>query len=206
MVQDLVTERSGAIGGSSSSRWLRVVSGLGFVLALWVPQGDIAWAKQDACAPYCGDAECGPDGCGGSCGECPEGTVCGALGICDIEGCTDACLLGSAGCEEAVAWTCEMAEDDCTVQILTDCAPMGATCQSGICVGGAAGLPGSPGSGSSGGAADAQSDDATAGGDSSGSAQSGGDTGCSAGQTAPMSVLAFLLLWLTTRRRAAPGL
>ncbi|MBM4354867.1 MAG: formylglycine-generating enzyme family protein [Deltaproteobacteria bacterium] len=30
---------------------------------------------EDSCVPVCA-GECGPDGCGGSCGECPDGAVC----------------------------------------------------------------------------------------------------------------------------------
>ena len=31
---------------------------------------------QDSCTPNCGSNACGPDGCGGSCGDCPEPFVC----------------------------------------------------------------------------------------------------------------------------------
>ncbi|MFH1529505.1 MAG: hypothetical protein ABIK09_02095 [Pseudomonadota bacterium] len=30
------------------------------------------------CVPQCGGAECGPDGCGGTCGSCSSGDVCDA--------------------------------------------------------------------------------------------------------------------------------
>jgi len=36
-----------------------------------------------SCTPACGDKECGPDGCDGSCGECPSGSACLAGGKCD---------------------------------------------------------------------------------------------------------------------------
>lgn len=35
-----------------------------------------------ACVPNCGEIECGPDGCGGSCGECPGSQVCAWDGKC----------------------------------------------------------------------------------------------------------------------------
>ena len=39
---------------------------------------------RDACKPQCAKAECGPDGCGGSCGNCSiAGTVCDA-GKCSL--------------------------------------------------------------------------------------------------------------------------
>jgi hypothetical protein len=34
------------------------------------------------CAPDCGDRECGPDGCGNSCGSCRGGWVCSTQGQC----------------------------------------------------------------------------------------------------------------------------
>lgn len=171
-------------------------------LLLWNAGGDLVHAKQ-ACAPYCGDAVCGPDGCGGSCGECPEGALCGALGICDLEGCTDECLLGSAGCEDDVAWSCEKEEDGCTVEVLTDCKPLGATCQGSICVGGAAGFPGASGPSSSGGdSADAGSSDVTAGGSGS-AAGSSSDAGCALGGEATWSLWSLLALVAMIRRREA---
>ncbi|MEZ4265954.1 MAG: MopE-related protein [Myxococcota bacterium] len=44
----------------------------------------VAGGLKDTCvpgAPSCGDAECGADGCGGSCGTCGKGTEC-AKGFC----------------------------------------------------------------------------------------------------------------------------
>ena len=35
-------------------------------------------ALEMRCTPMCDGLECGPDGCGGSCGECPECWVCSA--------------------------------------------------------------------------------------------------------------------------------
>ena len=35
------------------------------------------------CVPDCNDKECGEDGCGGSCGECPEGQTCNEGGQCE---------------------------------------------------------------------------------------------------------------------------
>jgi hypothetical protein len=51
----------------------------------------------DACIAQCEEAECGDDGCGGSCGECTDGGVCVA-GLCCAPACEDkAC--GDNGCE-----------------------------------------------------------------------------------------------------------
>ena len=38
------------------------------------------------CTPDCTDLVCGNDGCGGSCGECPDGQTCNATGTLCIEG------------------------------------------------------------------------------------------------------------------------
>jgi len=46
---------------------------------------DCPWA----CHPLCVGQECGDDGCGGSCGTCPEGSTCDFAGAC----CAPSCLL-----------------------------------------------------------------------------------------------------------------
>ena len=51
------------------------------------------------CAPGCDGKTCGDDGCGGSCGVCPEGTACGDTGQC--EACAPSCdgkACGDDGC------------------------------------------------------------------------------------------------------------
>ena len=49
------------------------------------PCGEAGWVcllgQCLLCDPDCQGKECGDDGCGGSCGECGEGTVC-VLGDC----------------------------------------------------------------------------------------------------------------------------
>ena len=40
---------------------------------------------QAECVPLCGGKQCGPDFCGGSCGDCPDGIVCDPFGRCDHE-------------------------------------------------------------------------------------------------------------------------
>jgi len=48
------------------------------------------------CFPDCAGKECGDDGCGGSCGECVEGSVC-FDGFCCVPNCTGK-ICGSDGC------------------------------------------------------------------------------------------------------------
>ena len=43
------------------------------------------------CEPDCEDAECGDDGCGGTCGECDEGFSCAWGGQCYADICTGEC-------------------------------------------------------------------------------------------------------------------
>ncbi|MBM4356193.1 MAG: hypothetical protein FJ109_20775, partial [Deltaproteobacteria bacterium] len=46
--------------------------------------------RSGACVPQCADKECGDDGCGGSCGECPD-LVCGSVTCPDLEGYAASC-------------------------------------------------------------------------------------------------------------------
>ncbi len=60
---------------------------------------------EDICQPHCDDNECGDDGCGGSCGDCEEGTDC-ILGHCHPNYCNEG--LQEFGCcfGDVVFW-CE---------------------------------------------------------------------------------------------------
>ena len=108
----------------------------------WVCDGELLpepWQglcrPQAICFPSCDGVDCGPDGCGGTCGTCPPGEACTPAGIC-AESTTDPCAVtwevpGCAGCacEETVcaaepaccleAWSpfcvflCEAATDTC---------------------------------------------------------------------------------------------
>ncbi len=40
------------------------------------------------CAPHCADAQCGDDGCGGTCGECPGKQTCQSDGSCATPACS----------------------------------------------------------------------------------------------------------------------
>ena len=50
---------------------------------------------KSACTPNCTGKDCGDDGCGGSCGKCPDGSTCQA-GKCSQNPCTPSC--GSKEC------------------------------------------------------------------------------------------------------------
>ena len=49
------------------------------------------------CAPECGDAECGGDGCGGSCGQCSGEEMCSQEGMCCAPQC-EGKSCGDDGC------------------------------------------------------------------------------------------------------------
>ncbi|MBT9556285.1 MAG: hypothetical protein IV100_09665 [Myxococcales bacterium] len=46
------------------------------------PVGPFTLLVSDECTNTCGERVCGPDGCGGSCGECEGGLSCSATGEC----------------------------------------------------------------------------------------------------------------------------
>ncbi|KAL6049644.1 UapC protein [Balamuthia mandrillaris] len=46
------------------------------------------------CIPHCGEKDCGPDGCGGSCGSCQTGQHCTVSGACV---CTPSCIAKECG-------------------------------------------------------------------------------------------------------------
>ncbi len=46
------------------------------------------------CAPSCAAKQCGPDGCGGTCGTCPGTAICTEFGQC---GTTDLCVAAGTG-------------------------------------------------------------------------------------------------------------
>jgi Sulfatase-modifying factor enzyme 1 len=83
------------------------------------------------CVTDCSPSECGDDGCGGSCGECPAGTVCDS-GICkdcvpdcdglecDDDGCGGTCAPGCGGSETCQNGQCSGSScwHDCGDEVL----------------------------------------------------------------------------------------
>ena len=65
-----------------------------------VPGSDVdGVATPDSCAPECVDKQCGPDGCGGTCGTCPSGTNCNQDGYCRSDECGATALTVSGEIE-----------------------------------------------------------------------------------------------------------
>ena len=110
---------------------------------------------QEVCFPSCTDGGCGPDGCGGTCGDCPAGEACTPAGTCAASTVTpcepylDAPGCGGCACEAAVcstepaccleAWTpycaflCGLETSECNVEV---CHPIGNPCTGCEIVGG----------------------------------------------------------------------
>ena len=53
--------------------------------------------NQCVCQPYCGSRKCGGDGCGGSCGTCPDDETCTSRGKCHVETPDGPCQVGESG-------------------------------------------------------------------------------------------------------------
>jgi len=121
----------------------------------WVCDGNLqaeAWQglcrPQEVCFPDCDATNCGPDGCGGTCGACPAAEACSPDGTCTA-GVDDPCApgwgppgCGGCSCEAAVctaepaccleAWTpycaflCGAESNECDEAVL--CHPGGTPC------------------------------------------------------------------------------
>ncbi len=84
--------------------------------ALEDPSGEHPLWCKGACKPGCAGKECGSDGCGGDCGDCPTGDTCGEDGFCHPS-CPD--LPPGGCCDEDILVYCDLllgadAQADCT--------------------------------------------------------------------------------------------
>jgi len=85
------------------------------------PSGDRPWTCPALCAPQCAGKDCGPDGCGGTCGECYSDPSSGCPMQCTAAGkCDKAC----ADCQ-ALGWACG---SNCCGGVCGSCQPP-STCQ-----------------------------------------------------------------------------
>jgi len=88
-----------------------------------------------ACVPNCAGRECGDDGCGGTCGQCPIGEYCDPTGTCQVGQAGllgDPCPFGavnatSPACDDGLGLFCVGIPDDPTYACGTDqdCIDMG---------------------------------------------------------------------------------
>lgn len=81
---------------------------------------------SDSCVAACAGRECGDDGCGGECGLCESGNICGSNGLCQPAACEQDADCGELFCSP-VTGLCV----DCVVHV--DC-PDGALCVESVCV------------------------------------------------------------------------
>ena len=95
---------------------------------------------EPGCTPACEGLECGPDGCGGSCGVCVEPLACDSAGRCaeppgtpgGSEGCTETCAEAGFECGEICGVPCGTCpgEGSSCVDGLCACSP---TCNASLC-------------------------------------------------------------------------
>jgi hypothetical protein len=92
---------------------------------------------NDACCTKdCVNMVCGPNGCGGSCGDCGAGETCNTSGQCQA-GCSDDCLpSGSRECASATSWheCADWDTDDCLEWGGETSCGGGEVCQAGACI------------------------------------------------------------------------
>lgn len=82
--------------------WDPVVQAYSCTLAaIHGPSGHPYECGSPTCTPVCAGKQCGPDGCGGSCGSCPAGQFCSPNGTCIPGSCQPDCAgkdCGPDGC------------------------------------------------------------------------------------------------------------
>ena len=94
------------------------------LICSWIPTQETYWCVNQ-CQVACLGKECGPDGCGGSCGSCDEGKVCEASGLCVTSGGGGECgdISAEGICE---GLTLKYCSDNSLVEI--NCGSLGQTC------------------------------------------------------------------------------
>jgi hypothetical protein len=90
------------------------------------PMGQLCFDGECVCAAQCFGKECGDDGCGGACGECPDQHHCSPAGLCLCDpACTfpngDSLECGDDGCGDVCGF-CIGVQDAC-VDGLCICQP-----------------------------------------------------------------------------------
>ncbi|RJO66469.1 MAG: hypothetical protein C4523_12345 [Myxococcales bacterium] len=89
------------LGGENAKIGMELEAGRYYLTVENYDAGEFGLAV-DLCAPDCEGKACGDDGCGGSCGECPELTTCNDGGecVCSFAICEAACCAEGEICYE----------------------------------------------------------------------------------------------------------
>ncbi len=66
--------------------------------AIWYGECRDEYDSCRDCTPQCTGKQCGPDGCGGTCGSCPTGYLCDEFGYCDCMASCQGKECGNDGC------------------------------------------------------------------------------------------------------------
>ncbi|MBM4370807.1 MAG: hypothetical protein FJ098_04090 [Deltaproteobacteria bacterium] len=96
------------------------------------PAPDAGPAPDGGCVPSCEGRACGDDGCGGSCGTCPDGSLClvkGGSALCVSQSCPP----GERICQQNLVLEC--AADGSEYGVVEDCSLEAQHCVDGACSG-----------------------------------------------------------------------
>lgn len=104
-------------------------NGGGLVQVVLLPDASLPGpdAGPDVCQPQCATRRCGPDGCGGVCGDCASDETCSPLGVCLRPGentdpaCSDGLDNDLDGFTDCGDWNC--CKDGLPAPGITVCAP-----------------------------------------------------------------------------------
>lgn len=104
------------------------------------PSGTVS--RDCPCTPACDGKVCGPDGCGGTCGQCAPNEACTGEGRCEcVPNCTDrdcgsdGCGGSCGSCKSTFQWSCS-AEGRCVCEPYCtgrECGPDGCSGSCGSC-------------------------------------------------------------------------
>ena len=108
--------------------------------AEWIDIAEGIVASACNCTSHCRGKECGDDGCGGSCGNCPDGYLC-IENQCVRRACVPQCQgkeCGGDGCEGSCGdcpphETCKDGTCACPNPCSGACCPSGDVCEEGSC-------------------------------------------------------------------------
>jgi alpha-tubulin suppressor-like RCC1 family protein len=96
------------VGGKGECGWIPAIQAYGCGGNGGDPSGTVAKTAPgvtQACVPSCTGRQCGPDGCGGSCGGCAKGAICLGNGMCGAPGKSIAIPKGGCCLDDSTVMT-----------------------------------------------------------------------------------------------------